>query len=172
VRSRTGGGGAEGLEAVDLFEGAVESALDADLVAGEVVEALVVRAVPSIDKADAVGGVVVAAFAQGVLQVGQALVEVAAFKDAEAAETPGGHGEVIDQLGLEGAGRGQFVLKGVQELVELGGVFGGQQGTGGGEAVGQRIRRGTGFAGGGLGAGAALSIAAIGSDLFFCGHAW
>jgi hypothetical protein len=166
-RSGQRGAGTGGLEALDLFEGAVESALDAHLVAGEVVEALFVRAVPAIDKANAVGRVVVAAFAQGVLQVGQALVEVAAFKDAEAAKTPGGHGEVIHQLGLEGAGRGQFVLKGLQELVELGRVFGGKQGTCGGEAVGQRIRRGTGFAGGGLGAGAALSVAAIGFDLFF-----
>jgi hypothetical protein len=70
VRSGRGGSGAAGgLEALDLFEGAVESALNADLVAGEVVEALFVHGVPVIDKADAVGGMVVAAFAQGVLQV-------------------------------------------------------------------------------------------------------
>jgi hypothetical protein len=167
-RGRNGLAGAAGLDALNLVESAVKDALEVGLMTAEVGEGVAAGDVVVIDETDVVGGVVVPL--EAVLQVVDALVVEARLEDAEAAEAPGGHGEVADQLVLDGASRGQVIPKRLPEALELGRVFGGQEDLLGGETVSDGVQGGARFAFGGAGSRALAGVATIGFDLFFCGH--
>ncbi len=83
------------------------------------------------------------------------------FEQGSAVDAPGGVGEFLDELGFGGGGGLVFVGElGAVELVGSG-VFGGQDGGAGGQAVGERVLRRTLFAGAGARAGRVLRIRAV-----------
>jgi hypothetical protein len=83
--------------------------------------------------------------------------------DAEdAAETPFGAGQLADAGILEGVRGMEDVAETVEEGLEVGWVFLGEDGVAGAEAVGVGVGGDLGFALGGSGAGGALGVAAIG----------
>jgi hypothetical protein len=155
-----------GLEALELVEGAVERALDAGFVAAQGGEG-----VGTADVAQEVIGeagarphvLVIPVDSSGVID--RAELEEATFDEADAGETPGGHDDLFDEEGLDGAGGLQFVLEGLAGGVELVLVLALDAGAQGGEAMRQCILADGGLALGGFGAGALLSVLAIGVDL-------
>jgi hypothetical protein len=89
---------------------------------------------------------------------------------ADAAEAPGGGDDALDQEDLGGGGGLVFVEQGLAELFEGGLVFDGEDQLLGGEAVGEGVEGGAGFAFGGLGSGGAEGVEAVGGDLTFGSH--
>lgn len=99
----------------------------------------------------------------------EAVPEHAGLGAAEAAQAPLGVGEVADEDFLDGVGGLEEGVEGVEEGLALGGVFAGQQGGLGGEAVAEGVEAGAGLALGGLGAGREPGVAAVGEFLSFGG---
>ena len=98
------------------------------------------------------------------------VVEDTLLENANATETPGGADELFDQ-GLLG-GRLGVVLgeEGLKHLFEWGVFFDVEDDMRGGEAVSEGVQADGGASFGSAGAGAVLSVPAIGVDLFFGGH--
>ena len=154
------------------MEGAVEGALDAGLVTAEGVEdAGCGTGVPAEDVGDFVFvGKAVIVGVEGLLLVDEAEIEEAGFDGAAAGEAPLGHDDLVDEGGFEGAGGLEVIEEGVEEFFEGVFLFAPDDGVIGSEAVFEGIGADGGLALGGLGAGAVLSVAAIGGDLFVGGH--
>jgi len=93
-----------GLEALQLVEGAVEGALDAGFVAAQESKGVGAADVAQVEKSEtsARGHVLVLRLELPGVIVGAEL-EDAAFDEAEAFETPGGHDNALDEKGLDGA---------------------------------------------------------------------
>ena len=87
--------------------------------------------------------------------------EEVGFEQGDAVETPGGIGELVDELGF--GGRGGLIF--VEELLEvspvLGGVLGREDGGASAEAVAKSVERRAPFTGLGAGAGGVLSVGAV-----------
>jgi hypothetical protein len=94
-----------------------------------------------------------------------AQVEQAGLDAAQTLEAPGGHGQLVDQQVFSGADGLVLGLKGFEHLLEVFCIFVVEDGDFGGEAVAQSVEADGSASLGGLGAGAFLSIAAIGVDL-------
>ena len=88
-------------------------------------------------------------------------IKEACFEERDAAQAPGGVGELLDQEGLGGIGRLIFALKVAAVLFVGGGIFGRQDGRLGAQAVAERVARGSLFTGIGDGAGGVLGVFAI-----------
>ena len=86
IFSRFGGG----AEALEFVEGAVERSLNAGFVTGKTFDVAVVVGEGAGEGVERGIGVVVA-------ELGDADIEQAGFKSAEAAEAPGGHGHLLDE---------------------------------------------------------------------------
>jgi len=162
---------AGGLDALQVVEGAVEGALVAGFVARQGGES--VRATAIVLKyigETVVGGEVAVVVVDIFGVVDQAQLEEAGFHGADAGEAPGGHDDLVDQEGFQGAGGLKLFLEGGLELVELLAVLDGNDGALGGEAVLGGVAAGGGLALGGFGAGGLEGVAAIGFDLFLGCH--
>ena len=168
---RHGLAGAAGLEALELVEGAIEGPLKANLVAGEVRQGVGLDAIFAIDLGQRVRRF--QAFIPPVellLRVYGIGVEETGLRDTEAAETPGGHDDAVDQFALEGIEWREMVAHRVEQGLEISRVIQLEDGLLRRETVTEGVEGGVGFALGGLGAGAELCVAAIGRDLFRGGH--
>jgi hypothetical protein len=158
------------LETLQLVEGAVESALQAGLVAGEVLHDVVPGHIEAQDPGDALGGVragrLVVVFGVAVDAIG----DVGGLQGAAAAEPPGGLDEVAGEERFQGAEGRQGLPKLAGVKVEGGGVFGGDHGLAGSEPVFESVAAGAGLALRGFGAGGALGVVAVGLDLTVGGH--
>ena len=84
------------------------------------------------------------------------------FDDGEALEAPLGGNHFVDQVGLGGAVGLELVEVGTEELIEFGGILGGQDQGLGGEAVFESVLRGALAAGFGFGAAGFCAIDASG----------
>jgi hypothetical protein len=93
--------------------------------------------------------------------------EDAGLEAKGAAEAPFGRGQVADVRILERVGGQEDVAETVEEGLELGGIFLGEDAIAGAEAVGAGVGGDLGSALGGLGAGGALGVATIGFDFSF-----
>ena len=90
------------------------------------------------------------------------LGEQLGFEGWNTVETPGGVGDFVDQLSLDGGG-GFVVSEKLLEVALVGfGVFGGQDSGAGSETMAQRVLRGTLFAGFGAPAGGVGGVGAVG----------
>ncbi len=148
------------------MEGAVEGALGAGFVAGEGGEG--VGAAGVVEEDVSVAGVAVEAGVVVVHVAGEvehAEVEQAGLDAAKTPEAPGGHDDLVGQSALDGVEGLEVVVKGGEGFVESGPFLVGDDGFPGGESVFERVKADGGASVGGLGAGASLSIAAIGFDL-------
>jgi hypothetical protein len=87
-------------------EGAIEGPLEAGLVAGEVRQGAGLNAIFAIDLGQQVQRFEarIKVF-EGVLRVHGAEAEETGLDETEAAETPGGHDDAVDQFALEGIER-------------------------------------------------------------------
>jgi hypothetical protein len=163
---------AGGLEALKFVEGAVEGALDADLIAAEGAEDAgggTGIAAEDVGQFVFVGEAVVIDF-EVLLVVDEAEFEETGFEFATAGEAPLGGDDLADEGGFEGADGLEVVEEGVAEIVEGLFVFAEDHGVFGAEAVFEGIEADGGLAFGGFGAGAELGIAAIGGDLLAGSH--
>jgi hypothetical protein len=109
------------------------------------------------------GGGVVAFDALGELV--HAEIEQAGLDAAQTLEAPGGHDHLVDQQVFGGADGLMLGLKGFEHLLEIFCLLVGENGDFGGKTVAQGVEADGGASVGSLGAGAFLSIAAIGVDL-------
>jgi hypothetical protein len=125
------------LAAFDFVEGFVEEALQAGFQQGETHHGLEAAAVFGDDIAGAGGGVgaVVVLVAFALFEDGHAAGDEGGFVAAGAAEAPPGVGGLVDEGGFDVVAGLEVALEGLEEVVEVGGVFGGEEGLGGGEAV-------------------------------------
>jgi hypothetical protein len=152
-------------------KGAVESALDAGFVTAQGSEGVPAVAVVAEDVGETVVGDEVGVFLFHVLLlVQEAEPEEGGFHEAEAGEAPGGHDDLVDEEGFDGADGLEVVEEGLKGLVEEVRVLVGYDGMPGGEAMFQGIAPGSGLALGGFGAGAVLGVGAVGVDLLLRGH--
>src|ERR1700722_8372465 len=87
--------------------------------------------------------------------------EQVGFEERDAIEAPGGVGELLDELGFGGSGGSVFVEEAAAMGVEGRLVFGRKDGGGGGQAMAQRIQRGTLLTGIGSWSGGAQGIGAV-----------
>jgi hypothetical protein len=97
------------------------------------------------------------------------VVEHVEFEGGDAAETPAGEGEGVDQVLFDGAGgliEGQVVF---EECLEVFLGFAGEDGEGRGEAVFQGVLGGAGFA---LGRGGSFGFCAVGAGGVGFGLRW
>jgi hypothetical protein len=165
--------GTGGLEAQKLMMGAEEGALGAGFVAGQDGEGVGRAGVAEKDAGEAVGGGKSLVFVVDVFGViDQAEVEGAGFQTAEAAKAPGGHDDLLDEEGFDGADGLVLLFEGQLDCVELVRVFDGDDGVLGGEAVFEGVEADGGLACGGLGAGGFEGIGAVGVDLLLGSHGW
>jgi hypothetical protein len=163
----------EGLEAFELVEGFVEAALGAGLVAGEGVQGVGASGVVAVDHGRPdVRREMFVVFLHALLQVEEAEIEDAGLDDVDAAEAPGGGGDFLDEVFLDGALRLVVVAEVSLEVFVLVLVLAFDDGDLGGEAMAEGVPGDAGLALGGFGAGAFLSVAAVGVDLFLTGHKW
>ena len=93
--------------------------------------------------------------------------EEGGFDDGEAAQAPAGGGHGFDQLDFDGAGGGEFVEIGIEEELEVGDGFagedygdGGESGVADGESVAKGVLRGAGAA---FRSGRAVGFGAVGA---------
>jgi hypothetical protein len=160
--------GAVDLEASQFVQGAVETALDAGLVAGKELEAAsVLRG--HIPEAQAVARVVEIGL-DHFGSVGEAEFDVAGGHEADAAQAPGSGDDLLYQQVLGGSDGLMLGFESGASFVEFIFIFVGQDDGLGGEPVAQGVEADGGASGIGFGTGAFLSIFAIGSGLFFGGH--
>jgi hypothetical protein len=154
-------------------EGFVEAALSAGLVAREVVQGVGAAGVVAVDDGCAdVRSEIFVVLLHALLQIDKAEIKDAGFEDVDAAQAPGGGGDFLDEVGFDGAVGLEVVVEIGLELVELVLVLAFDDGDLGGEAVAEGVPGDAGLTLGGFGAGAFLSVAAVGSDLFLTGHKW
>ena len=83
------------------------------------------------------------------------------FEPWDAVETPGGVDEFLDELRFGGSSGLVFIEEAAAMVFIGGGVFGGQNGRGGGEAVAQGVERRALFAGVGARTGGVLGVGAV-----------
>jgi len=145
-------------------EGAVEGSLDAGFVAGERIDGARAGGVVGVGASRRVDVIFVAG------ELRRAEGEDSGFEGAKAAEAPGGHRHLLDQQGFGGAGGLVLVEERIAELAKFLGIFCGQDGGFGREAVAERVLRDGGAAFLGARAGGLLRIAAIGVELAFGNH--
>jgi hypothetical protein len=170
---------AEGAEEVQLFEGLGIGAVDGSFIAIQEVEARAVG--KALERAgDTIVGfgyaMDVGEKAIDVIDAGQNFVgEEGGFDVGEAAQAPAGGGHVFDQLDFDGTGGDEFVEIGVEEALEVGGRFVGEDygdgregGGADGESVAKGVLGGTSAAGGGRGA-VGFGAVGAGGDGFFAG---
>jgi hypothetical protein len=150
------------------MEGAVKCALDTDFVAAEGSEGVGVFA-EDVGEFFVFGGVGVFRIDVSAV-VGEAEVEEAGFEIAAAGEPPLGHYDLVEESGFEGAGGLEVIFEILEEVLEILRDLADDDGIFGGEAVFERIEPNGGLAFGGFGAGAELSVAAVGGDLFIGRH--
>jgi hypothetical protein len=160
------------LQALQLFERFVESALKADFVAGHLAVGVGVECVvrERMDKVRVAAemGVVVFPRPGDVVEL---FGEEAGLHLANAFEPPAGDDDVFDQGLLDRAGWLAFVLDGLAELLEIGRIFdGGQNDFGGGEAVRESVEADGVASFRSFRAAALASVAAVGCYLTFSGH--
>jgi hypothetical protein len=160
-----------GLEALELAEGAVEGALDAGFVAAQEGQGVGAADVALVEIGEAgARGQALVALGDIFGVIGPAELEEATFDEAEAAETPGGHDDLLDEEGLEGADGLELVLEGLAGFVEFVHFLAFDANVFGGEAVGEGVLADDGLALGGFGTGALLSVLAISVDLLLRCH--
>ena len=149
----------------ELVEGFVEAALGAGLVAREPVQRVGAFGVVAVDVGHA--GVRIEIFVvllHPLFQVNEAEIEDVGFGDVDAAQAPSGVDDLLDEVCLDGALGQEVVVEIGLELVELVLVLAVGDGVFGGEAVAEGVHADASLALGGFGAGAFLSVAAIGID--------
>jgi len=146
------------------MQGAVECALDAGFVARKGLDGAGTGSVIGEGARGRIEGVLVAR------QLRDTDIEQTGFEGAHAAQAPGGHGHLLDEQGLGGSGGLVFIEKGVEEFLELVGVFIGEDVGLGGEAVAKRVEADGGASFRSARAGAELSVATIGVDLTLGEH--
>jgi len=97
------------------------------------------------------------------LEDGEGVVagDEAGFEERDAAEAPGGIGELVDKVRFGGIGGLVFVEELAAVGFEGGGVFGGEDGRGGGKAVTEGVAGGAEFAFRGAGAGGVLGVQTV-----------
>ncbi len=132
-----GWAGAAGLAAFDFVEGSIEEALQAGFEQGETHHGPEGAAGLGDDVAGAGGGVgaVVVLVVIVLFEGGHAAGDVVGLVAAGAAKAPPGVGGLVDEGGFDVVGGLEVPCEGLEEVVEVGGVFGGEEGLGGGEAV-------------------------------------
>jgi len=167
VVGRVGIVGVFGFAAVTQFLHAAEdAALELGFIPLQLSEGLVVAEVVEEELAEDVlvgAGVV---FGDGTAEIveDQCLVALGTL------DAPGHAGNAADEEDFAGIERFVLVHEFVGEGVELGGVFDGDGGPLGGQAVDEGVAGGTGLACGGSGAGGFFCIKTICLDLFDCWH--
>jgi hypothetical protein len=92
-------------------------------------------------------------------------IEQTCFESAHAAQSPCADGHLLDEQGFGGSGGLVFGEKGVEEFLELVGVFAWENAGLSGEAVAKRVEADGGASFGSARAGAGLGVATIGVDL-------
>ena len=97
-------------------------------------------------------------------------LEPGALGTGEALGDPMTLDEALDEDLLDDALRLEVVENGLLEFAVIVRVFEGEDDGFGGEAVFEGVEAGFGFAFCGSGSGGFLSVAAVGRDLFRCGH--
>jgi len=167
VVGRVGIVGVFGLAAVTQFLHAAEdAALELGFVPLQLCEGLVISEIVEEELAEdfLIGAGVV--FGDGTAEIveDQCLVALGTL------DAPGHAGNAADEEDFAGIERLILVHEFVGEGVELGGVFDGDGGTLGGQAVNEGVAGGTGLACGGFGAGGFFGVETVGFDLFCTRH--
>jgi hypothetical protein len=159
---------------VEVVAGAGDGAGEGGFVAGEAGEGAGIGGVVSEGGAEADDGIEgFVGLVEGGAGVGEGDFEGSGFGGVEAFVTPGGGGDAEDagELvlvgGVEEAGEGLEVL-----FVGLGGFAGEAADGRGGDAVGEGVEGGAGFAGGGLLAGTLLPVDGAGGAAGVRRHWW
>lgn len=158
------GKGRGGAEAIEFVERAVEGALDAGLVARKVFYGAGAGGVVGEGAGAGIEVVVVG------VELRHADIEEAGFEGAEAAQSPGGHGHLLDEQGFAGADGLVFGKEGVADFAEFLGILVGEDGGLSGESVAKGVVGDGGATFGRARAGAALGVAAIGVELSLGKH--
>ena len=155
-----------GTEAFEFVERSVEGALDAGFIAREAFDGAGTGGVVGESARTGVegGGIFVAG------ELRHAEAEQAGFKGAHAAQAPGGHGHLLDEKGFRGSGGLVFGEEGVEQFLEFRGIFVGEDGGLGGEAVAEGVERDGGATFRSARAGGELGIATIGVKLALGRH--
>ena len=151
---------------LELVKGPVECAFDAGLVTEQIFDGARVAGIVEEDEClalDLFESGVVAFHALG--KFVDAQVEQPGLDAAQTLEAPGGHDHLVDQQIFGGADGLVLGLKGFEHLLEVFCIFVVEDGDFGGEAVAQSVETDGSASARSLGAGAFLSIAAIGVDL-------
>ncbi len=99
-----------------------------------------------------------------------AIGEQAGFHAEMALEAPLAGGDLEDEGLLDGVGRLERSVEGLEETLEVGRILAGDDEGLRGESVTERVFRGPGLARGGAGSGGFRCVAAIGRDLFLSCH--
>jgi hypothetical protein len=92
------------------------------------------------------------------------------FEDGDAAETPDGFGDLVNEDGFHEAARVEFDEEAGFEGIEVVGGFARDDDERGTEAVFEGVCGGAAFAGVGAGAGGMSGVAAVGNSTFSGGH--
>ncbi len=143
-----------------------EGAFGAGFIAGEGEEDGGLYDVVAEDEGEATAVVEVRVFLLHALAEGvEAELEEAGLNGADAGETPGGDGELLDEEGLGRGGGPMFVDEGLEEGLVGGPVFDVDDGVLGGEAVAESVAGDSGASFGSIGTGAQQGVAAVGLDL-------
>jgi hypothetical protein len=149
-----------GLEALQVLDGlplqaagVIDATLEAGLGAGSVVECLAHGAVGA-----------------GVVGVLDSMDEEFGIDSVEAAETPGGADDVVDQDAFDFGLRLATLVEAFGEGGEIGGIFAGDDGRFGVDTGFQRVHAGDGLTFGSAWACRVLRIAAVSFNLTLCSH--
>jgi hypothetical protein len=176
------GNAAQGLEAVELFDGTAVLAVVLRLVAEEQREAVMIVAHPADEALPELpvelldrfaGGTGVEVFGEGFeeagllgFDIGQRCGEDTGFEAGGAKARLLREGDLLDGdelLGIGGLIEGDRIVPKAGEVVH---VFEAADVVGGGESVADGILRGTGFAGVGAGSGGFAGVGTVGGELF------
>ena len=146
------------------MKGPIECALDAGFVARKGFDGAGTGSVVG----ESAGARVETVFVVG--ELGHAEIEQTGFKRPHAAQTPGGHGHLLDEQGFGGTGGLVFGEKGIEQFPEFVGIFVGKDGGLGGESVAEGVERDGGATFGSARAGGVLGVATIGVELTLGRH--
>src|SRR5579863_9728386 len=139
---------AVGLDFAELLEGSLELAREARAVEAEGGDGAV-----GVDDVEGDGGFFVGWMGGAMEHLG--------FEGGDSVEAPGGVGKFLSELRLGGGLRAVLVDELAAVLLVGGLVFRWQEGGAAGEAVAQRVARGTGFAFGSARAGGVLGVGSV-----------
>ncbi|MBZ5592392.1 MAG: hypothetical protein LAP39_09155 [Acidobacteriia bacterium] len=159
------------MEALEFFQRFIKRSLDPRLVTEEIFDGARIHGVVAEDEGQALlfGQAGVFAFEFGV-EVGEAEVKQAGFDAAHAREAPSRHDHLLDEQVFGGTGGVVLGFERFEQLGELLVIFGGKDGSLGGEAVAKGIEADGGAAIGSAGAGGELGVPAVGVNLLLGGH--